>query len=131
MMGKPKQLKEYERREAIRVLGLVRELVAGPRDSGSWFVCIALGRVACEHPWNITGRMVRHLQAWVRSMLDSTVGGGPNTLESWLKMTHFGGTWPPGVIARDGTFTEDAKKRFRATRLAWIDWMIRELEAGR
>jgi len=73
------------------------------------YICSALHAVSEDYP--DMSEEVQYLKTWVQKML-----GSCGTLESWLRES------------RIHLNPIDHPEKLRVTRLAWIDWMIAELE---
>lgn len=98
----------------IKLLRLIREQIAG---GGTVYVCIAADEVAVYHKGFKEAR--NYVQHWVDSML----GKDNATLEHWLINDNH-------VVRGKGLngHWDINNPKSRTTRLAWVDWMIAEVE---
>jgi hypothetical protein len=91
----------------IRILHRARELIASAKRQ---YICNAIGHTT---NWSKDGIA---LKRWIQSMLGPKAGA----LETWMERNH-PELWEPATYG-------ERIHMLRATRLAWIDWMISELE---
>jgi hypothetical protein len=93
----------------IRILRRARELIESEQEI---FICLAIECAAKRLERISDGE---GLVVWVESML-----GGSGTLSDWIRRNHQE-LW-------ESAKCDERIRLLRATRLAWIDWMISELE---
>lgn len=104
-------MNKRERTIGISILAKVRErLITGK----SRYLCIPLISIGSQSPDPEYQAVAEKLHAWVLTML-----GGSHTLGIWLARQKVG-----YVIS----FTKESENKIHNTRIAWIDWMIAELE---
>lgn len=119
-----------ERAEMVSILrGAKRRLVLD-KDRG---VCSAIADHAysykgkgCEEAVVTVHESILYLLSWIDSML-----GFHAWLTSWLGYKGFLGEENKGKLHYRIGLTAEQERKLLATRKAWIDWMIKELEEGR
>lgn len=99
-MNKPK---------AIALLKRARELI---KSDQKYLICYAIDRAECE---TVGNGQSHYLKEWIQSML-----GTNYTYSEWVRRTH------PHLF--EGLTTEQIMKKTKEGRLAWIDWMIQEVQ---
>ena len=99
-MNKPK---------AVALLKRARQLV---KDNHHSMICFAIGRAEREAVGN---GQSHYLQEWIQSML-----GPYDTYSEWVRHNH------PRLY--EGLTYEQRVEKAKQARLAWIDWMIGELQ---
>ncbi len=87
----------------------LRRMRLAPENSG---ICIVLGGVVVSNPHLEDAGAA--LTSYIRRALD-----GFSYLGGWLRYEH-------GVNAYSGRKEDNARARYKATRIAWVEWMIEQ-----
>lgn len=106
-----KQLTTKERKQCILLLQAARIRLGLQRDD---MICFALEASNARG----TAKMIQYLVDWVDAMLD-----GSNSYSGWMAEHHGDLYFYTSQLER--------RQRLRQGRIAWLDWMVRELEAGK